>query len=79
MRSAEIYMPAGEFKARCLNVMEQVNATRIPVVITKRGVPVAKLVPIAEKALDLFGCLQGSVTIQDDIIAPIDESWDAAQ
>ena len=38
-------MAAGEFKARCLQVMDEVRSTRTPVVITKRGKPVAKLVP----------------------------------
>ena len=38
-------MQAGEFKARCLKVMDQVQKTREPLVITKRGKPVAKLVP----------------------------------
>ena len=38
-------MPAGEFKARCLRVMEEVKKYRTPVLITKKGRPVAKLVP----------------------------------
>ena len=37
-------MPAGAFKARCLSVMKQVQATGEPVVVTKRGVPVVKVV-----------------------------------
>ena len=37
-------MGAGEFKARCLKVMDQVQRTREPLLITKRGKPVAKLV-----------------------------------
>jgi len=39
-------MAAGEFKAQCLEVMDEVAATREPVMITKRGEPVAKLVPV---------------------------------
>jgi prevent-host-death family protein len=38
-------MAAGEFKAKCLKVMDRVNKTREPVLITKKGKPVAKLVP----------------------------------
>ena len=53
-------MQAGEFKARCLKVMDQVQKTREPLVITKRGKPVAKLVPADKPANDIFGCLQGS-------------------
>ncbi|MGD0181663.1 MAG: type II toxin-antitoxin system Phd/YefM family antitoxin [Terriglobales bacterium] len=37
-------MAAGQFKARCLKVMDEVRSTREPVVITKKGRPVAKLV-----------------------------------
>jgi prevent-host-death family protein len=39
---------AGEFKAHCLRLMEKVRATRRPIVITKRGEPVARLMPIEE-------------------------------
>jgi prevent-host-death family protein len=48
-------MPAGGFKARCLSVMDDVNATGEPVLITKRGMPVAKIVPVSSKKRDLFG------------------------
>ena len=54
-------MPAGEFKSRCLKVMDQVRATRQPVVITKRGRPVAKLVPLDTHGDDIFACLKGVV------------------
>ena len=64
-------MPAGEFKARCLKLMDEVRATRREIVITKRGKPIAKLVPIEEKAPTLFGRLKGTVTIHGGIISPI--------
>ncbi|HEV3037417.1 MAG TPA: type II toxin-antitoxin system Phd/YefM family antitoxin [Candidatus Angelobacter sp.] len=72
-------MPAGEFKAHCLAVMDQVRATREPVVITKRGRPVAKLVPVEEKPSKFLGRLQGVVKILGDIESPIEplESWKA--
>lgn len=47
-------MAAAEFKARCLTVMEKVRTTREPVLITKRGRPVAKLVP-ADEPLQFLG------------------------
>jgi prevent-host-death family protein len=37
---------AGEFKAKCLAVMDEVQATGQPVVVTKRGKPVARLTPV---------------------------------
>jgi prevent-host-death family protein len=70
-------MAAGEFKARCLTVMERVRTTREPVLITKRGRPVAKLVPVDEPP-EFLGRLQGIVKIQGDIESPIEpvESWE---
>jgi prevent-host-death family protein len=42
-------MPAGEFKAKCLAVMDEVQASGEPVVLTKRGKPVARLVPLEDQ------------------------------
>jgi prevent-host-death family protein len=63
-------MPAGHFKARCLKVMDEVRSTREPVVITKRGRPVAKLVPAEGQPGDIFGCLKSEVEIVGDIVSP---------
>jgi len=73
-------MPAGEFKARCLRVMEEVKKYRTPVVITKKGRPVAKLVPLDTPATDVFGCMAGSARIVGDIEAPVVAAgtWSAA-
>jgi prevent-host-death family protein len=70
-------MAAGEFKAKCLKVMDTVNATREPVLITKKGRPVAKLLPVEPKAKDFFGCLAGVIEIVGDIESPIEppEAW----
>jgi prevent-host-death family protein len=69
---------AGEFKARCLQVMEDVRTKRTPVLITKRGKPLAKLVPPDDKPLDIFGCLAGKIEILGDIVSPITplEDWE---
>ena len=64
-------MPAGKFKAHCLKVMDQVRARREPVIITKKGVPVAKLVPAGERQVDVFGCMAGTAEIRGDIEAPV--------
>lgn len=74
-----IQIAAGEFKAKCLQLMDQVHDTHAPIIITKHGVPIAKLVPLDEKPIKLFGIQQGSVVITGDIISPIDEDWDANQ
>ncbi len=64
-------MPAGKFKAHCLAVMDDVNATGEPVIITKRGTPVAKVVPVASKKEDLFGFMAGEFKIVGDIESPV--------
>ena len=51
-------IPAGKFKARCLAIMDEVQAKRQAVVITKRGKPVAKLVPVEQEKDDIFGFLR---------------------
>lgn len=68
---------AGKFKAECLKVMEKVRRTRRKIIITKRNVPIAKLVPIDEEEGATFGKLKGTVHFKGDIIGPIDEVWDA--
>ena len=72
-------MPAGEFKARCLAVMEEVSKTREPVVITKRGKPVAKLVPAEKSERPFIGRLEGNVRITGNIESPIEprDAWEA--
>jgi prevent-host-death family protein len=64
-------MPAGKFKARCLSVMDDVSATGEPVIITKRGTPVAKVVPVTSKKQDLFGFMAGELKIVGDIESPV--------
>jgi prevent-host-death family protein len=64
-------MPAGEFKARCLRVMEEVKSYRTSVVITKKGRPVAKLVPADEPVSEVFGCMAGTAEIAGDLEAPV--------
>ena len=68
---------ASEFKAKCLQIMDEVAATRDPVIITKNGVAVAQLVPVTRKPATLVGALKGSITILGDIISPIDVEWEA--
>jgi len=64
-------MAAGKFKARCLSVMDDVRATGEPVVITKRGAPVVKVVPVAGDGDELFGFMEGEFKITGDIESPV--------
>jgi len=68
-------MPAGLFKARCLAVMKKVQATGEPVVVTRRGTPMVKLVPVRKKKDDIFGFMKGKVKIVGDIESPIPVEW----
>jgi prevent-host-death family protein len=72
-------IPAGQFKAHCLAIMDEVQAKRQAVVITKRGKPVAKLVPVGKEKDDIFGFFKGrgKVEIKEDIISPAmsPEEW----
>ncbi len=63
-------MAAGRFKAHCLAVMDEVQAKKETVLITKHGKPVAKLVPADESTDDIYGFLAGKGTITGDIISP---------
>jgi len=68
---------ASEFKAKCLALMDEVARTGQSVVITKRGEPVAELVPYRSAKLNARGIWKGKVEIVGDIISPIDVEWDA--
>jgi prevent-host-death family protein len=70
-------IPAAVFKAECLKLMDEVARTGQPVVITKHGKPVAQLVPITAQSSTLFGYMKNTVKIKGDVIAPIDEKWNA--
>jgi prevent-host-death family protein len=67
---AHTHIAAGELKAGCLSLLDTVARTRRPLVITKRGKPVAQLIPVQE-APALFGALSGSVIHLDDLVSGI--------
>lgn len=64
-------MRASAFKARCLRVMDQVQATGEPVVVTKRGAPVVKVIPVESKESDIVGFMAGEFAIAGDIESPL--------
>jgi len=70
-------IPAGQFKARCLALMDEVQAKRQALVITKRGKPVAKLVPIEKEKDDIFGFFKGKIKVTGDVVSPAltPEEW----
>lgn len=64
-------MRASTFKARCLAVMDDVQATGEPVLVTKRGKPVVKVVPAESGQDDIFGFMAGKFKIVGDIESPV--------
>jgi len=73
---------ATEFKARCLELMDRVAERSESFVITKRGKPVARLVPVEKKArTSLLGALRGQAQENGDIVSPAvsREAWESAQ
>ena len=75
-------IPATEFKAKCLELMDRVAHQHETFVITKRGKPVAKLAPVEPKPKDsLFACFQDKVRIAGDIIAPAlpNKAWETVE
>lgn len=70
-------IPAGKFKATCLELMDRVREKKVEYVITKHGRPVAKLVPCDEGELpDARGAMAGWVVRYGDIVSPDFEAWE---
>jgi prevent-host-death family protein len=69
---------AAEFKARCLTLMDDVSSTRETLLITKRGKPVAKLVPAGKGKSEFIGRLKGVIEIVGDLDSDPPEVWESA-
>lgn len=67
-------IPAGEFKAKCLGLLDDVNRTGEPLVITKHCKPIARLIPIRPGVEEVRKTLR--FEIASDIVEPLDaEDW----
>ena len=71
------FIKASEFKAKCLQLMDQVAQSGEHIVITKNGKPTSKLVPYKTKPDTLFGLHEGTLDCKDDLIEPVDVDWNA--
>jgi prevent-host-death family protein len=69
---------AAVFKARCLTLMEDVRSTRQPLLITKRGKPMAKLVPVDDPKDDFIGSLRGVFEVVGNLEDDAPEPWESA-
>lgn len=74
-------MAISKFKATCLAVVEEVRKTGKPLLITKKGIPVAQVVPppVPTRKASWLGCMSGTAKIKGDIVSPaVDpEEWEA--
>lgn len=72
-------IPAGEFKQKCLALMEEVALRGEVIVITKHGNPICKLAPLTSHSARhvRFGWMKGSVKVKGDLTTPIEEEWNA--
>lgn len=69
-----------KFKTHCLKLIDRMGKTHRPLIITKRGKPVAQvLLPQVTQSVggadSPFGSLEGTVTIRGDVIGPFHEEW----
>jgi prevent-host-death family protein len=69
----------GLFKAKCLALIDDVNQTKEPIIITKHGKPKVKIIPYDSEKDMVQKPLKGAATYIGDVVSPLDEAWDAAQ
>jgi prevent-host-death family protein len=72
----EATIPAGEFKQRCLALLDEVSETGVGILITKRGRPVARVVPVDTSLPSLEGSIR-ILTENDEDLYSTGEIWDA--
>ncbi len=73
-------IPAGEFKSKCLKLMDEVQSSKTPLVVTKHGKPVVTIYPFEEEKRTFpFGFMRGRTKINGDIVGPIGELWNAEE
>lgn len=72
-----------EFKATCLALLQKVKRTGQPILVTRRGEPIAQVSPPPPRkaAKSWLGCGKGTVRILGDIVSPVmdEDDWEAAR
>jgi prevent-host-death family protein len=68
---------AAEFKAKCLRILDEVKETREPVIVTKRGQAVARVMPMPAPPKSLYGIAKGEITWLSEDIYSTGEVWEA--
>ena len=74
-------MAISKFKATCLAALERVRRTKQPILITRRGEPIAEIVPPSPppRSAGWLGCAEGTGRIIGDLVAPVvdEDDWEA--
>jgi antitoxin (DNA-binding transcriptional repressor) of toxin-antitoxin stability system len=70
-------IPAAEFRNRCLALLEEVQRTRRPIVVTRHGKPVVEVSAFVAKFGTADNPLRGSIEFEGDLVSPLSEPWDA--
>ena len=77
VKSAASRVAAAEFKAKCLELMDHVRERGAEYVVTKHGIPVARLVPYTEpKRKPFFGSMKGTILKYERPLDPIEADYD---
>ncbi len=72
------FIPASKLKSGLSKALSSVESEGATVIVTRRGKPIARLVPIERrKRGPLYGALKGSIVVLGDIIEPIEVAWEA--
>ena len=76
----EATLPASEFKAKCLGLLDEVAEFGHTIVITKRGKPVARVTPISASSKLLRGSWKGRIKIRGDLVNfNVADDWESAR
>jgi prevent-host-death family protein len=70
-------VPAAEFRNRCLALLDEVQRTRRPFVVTRHGKPVAEVSAFVAKSSAAENPLRDSIEFEGDLLSPLNERWDA--
>jgi prevent-host-death family protein len=76
-------IPISKFKATCLHLLGSVKKTGHPLLVTRKGEPIALITPPPPppKPKSWLGCLKGTVRITGDIVSPAsdEKDWEVLQ
>ena len=67
---------AEEFNDQCLAILDELDSEGL--VITKQGLPIARIFPCTMRPEDMIGCLKGKLVIYGDVFST-GERWNAAE